>query len=80
MGRDRYFLGLRPATTLLEPEVTGRVSSRTSRIMPHIVPRDGFYCEESWSEWQDLLFLCVTTDFLGLFRPVLFVCVPLLCT
>jgi hypothetical protein len=23
-------------------------------IVPHIVPRDGFYCEESWSEWQDL--------------------------
>jgi hypothetical protein len=21
---------------------------------PHIVPRDRFYCEESWSEWQDL--------------------------
>ena len=24
------------------------------RFVPHIVPRDGFYCEESWSEWQDL--------------------------
>jgi len=23
-------------------------------IVPHIVPRDGLYCEESWSEWQDL--------------------------
>src|SRR5215472_14332737 len=21
---------------------------------PHIVPRDGFCCKESWSEWQDL--------------------------
>jgi len=24
------------------------------RFVPHIVPHDGFYCEESWSEWQDL--------------------------
>ena len=24
------------------------------RFVPHIVPRDGFYCEESGSEWQDL--------------------------
>ena len=23
-------------------------------FVPHIVPRDRFYCEESWSEWQDL--------------------------
>src|SRR6266704_3006263 len=23
-------------------------------IVPHIVPRDGLYCEGSWSEWQDL--------------------------
>ena len=23
-------------------------------FVPHIVPRNGFYCEESWSEWQDL--------------------------
>ena len=44
--------------------------------VPHIVPRDDSSCEERWSEWQDLLFLCVTTDFLGLFSPALFVCVP----
>jgi hypothetical protein len=24
------------------------------RFVPHIVPRDDFSCEESWSEWQDL--------------------------
>jgi hypothetical protein len=24
------------------------------RFVPHIVPRDGFCCQESWSEWQDL--------------------------
>src|SRR5215469_6283745 len=24
------------------------------RFVPHIAPRDGIYCEESWSEWQDL--------------------------
>ena len=24
------------------------------RFVPHIIPRDGFCCEESWSEWQDL--------------------------
>ena len=23
-------------------------------FVPHIVPRDDFSCEESWSEWQDL--------------------------
>ena len=23
--------------------------------VPHIVPRDGFYCEESWSEWPRLI-------------------------
>ena len=54
MGR-RIFLGSRPATTLLELEVTERVFSRTSRFVPHIVPRDGFYCEESWSEWPRLI-------------------------
>ena len=25
-----------------------------TRFVPHIVPRDDFSCEESWSEWQDL--------------------------
>jgi hypothetical protein len=29
-----------------------------------------------WSEWQDLLFVCLTTDFPGLFQAALFV----LCT
>ena len=29
------------------------LASRTG-IIPHIVPRDGLCCEESWSEWQDL--------------------------
>ena len=24
------------------------------RFVPRIVPRDGFCCQESWSEWQDL--------------------------
>ena len=28
--------------------------ARRVGIVPHIVPRDEFYCEESWSEWQDL--------------------------
>src|SRR5262249_20094025 len=27
---------------------------RTGGIVPHIIPRDGLYFEESWSEWQDL--------------------------
>src|SRR6516164_2679746 len=32
----------------------GKMLSLGDRFVPHIVPRDGFYCEESWSEWQDL--------------------------
>jgi hypothetical protein len=31
-----------------------KMLSLGDRFVPHIVPRDGFYCEESWSEWQDL--------------------------
>jgi hypothetical protein len=30
------------------------VDSRGARFLPHIVPRDGFLFEVSWSEWQDL--------------------------
>ena len=41
-------------TTLLEPEVIGRVFSRTSRFVPHIIPRKRLIVGESWSEWQDL--------------------------
>ena len=33
---------------------SGKMLSLGDRFVPHIVPRDGFYCEESWSEWQDL--------------------------
>jgi hypothetical protein len=33
-----------------------------------------------WSEWQDLLFLCLPTDFPKLFQAALVVCVPTLCT
>jgi len=43
------------------------------RFRPHIVPRDDS-CEESWSKWQDLLFLCLTTDFPKLFQAVFAVC------
>jgi hypothetical protein len=49
------------------------------RFRPHIVPRDDS-CEESWSKWQDLLFLCLTTDFPKLFQAVFAVCVPTLST
>src|SRR5262249_6620348 len=31
----------------------GKMLSLGDRFVPHIVPRDGFYCEESWSGWQD---------------------------
>jgi hypothetical protein len=24
------------------------------RFVPRIVPRSGFFCQETWSEWQDL--------------------------
>ena len=30
------------------------VQRRPLDFIPHIVPRDGLCCEESWSEWQDL--------------------------
>ena len=33
---------------------SGQMLSLGDRFVPHIVPCDGFYCEESWSEWQDL--------------------------
>jgi hypothetical protein len=31
-----------------------KMSRVVARFIPHIVPRDSFYGEESWSEWQDL--------------------------
>ena len=40
----------------LDASLDAHLQAVASRMgfVPHIVPRIGFYCEESWSEWQDL--------------------------
>ena len=40
----------------LDASLDAHLQAVASRMgfVPHIVPRNGFYCEESWSEWQDL--------------------------
>ena len=40
--------------TRTTPINRGKMLSLGDRFIPHIVPRDGFCCQESWSEWQDL--------------------------
>jgi hypothetical protein len=45
-----------PATETASNEFRRPGAASQVGFVPHIVPRDGFYCEESWSEWQDLQF------------------------
>jgi len=43
-----------PVASRTTPINRGKMLSLGDRFVPHIVPRDDFSCEESWSEWQDL--------------------------
>jgi hypothetical protein len=40
----------------LDASLDAHLQAVASRMgfVPHIVPRNGFCCQESWSEWQDL--------------------------